>query len=433
MTITIDIEAWWKSALHKSRIQRAKLLRGTMRGTTFIGVTGSSGKSTTTALLSHILDRVSPTETKIQRSTPEGVALRVLRAGAEKRRFLVQEVSASIPGYISQSTAILRPDVVVVTVIGMEHRKTLRTLEGIAAEKSELVAGVEPHGVALLNADDPLVVAMAEKTQAEVAYYGRANRADLRLLDVTYRWGEPLHLKLSYQGSILQIESRLIGRHWAVAIMAALLAALKLGVDVSTCRQAIADFQPVFNRLSVHPRRGGGWYILDAAKAPVWSIDVVLDLMRTIKAPRTTIVIGTLSDTKGTSRVTYTRTARAALEVADRVIFTGPSAARIRTEIDRQSDDRLRRIDDHEALRRHIAEDVVPGEVILVKGSLHNHLERLMLQDAGPVVCKLETCRLECDCNRCSKLVGASRRGVTEQQRRWIDEAAASHIPTHSA
>src|SRR5262249_26493523 len=136
--------------------------------------------------------------------------------------FCVAEVGARYPGSVARIARLLRPDVAVVTRVGLDHYRVFRTLEGVAAEKGALVAGLAPGGGAGLNADDPHVLAMSALAPGRVVTFGEAAGATLRAEGVSSSWPEPLAFTLHVDGRALPVRTRLHGRHTAVSVLAAL-------------------------------------------------------------------------------------------------------------------------------------------------------------------------------------------------------------------
>ena len=419
----MNLRAGLKSFRDALRSPTAGYLRRLWPPVTVVCVTGTSGKTTTAGLLGALFAEVGRTKTWAFRNTPDAVARNIFHTWPFGLKFLVHEIGAGDPGALAAMTATLRPDVGVVTLVDLEHRKKFRDRAQVAAEKSALPQMLPESGLAVLNGDDPHVRAMAELTEARVVTFGRREGCDLRLEQAHYSWPAGLRMRVVYRNEPIDLTSPLVGEHWTVSIMAAVLTGLEKGVDRQTCIDVVAGFMPQLQRLSLHQRRGGGLYILDSAKAPHWSLEKSFSVLKHFDAPRKTIIVGTISDTSGTRRKSYNFAARAALAVADRVIFTGPQAGGIRTEMDRQPDAPLHQIEAYNALRTLLADDVVKGEVILIKASGMDHLERLMYEDHGPVACRRERCRLPGSCDGCPNLVGGNRTEFRRQRELWIDKA----------
>lgn len=285
-------------------------------------------------------------------------------------RFFVQEVSGNYPGAIDRSTAVLRPTVGIVTSVANDHRKSFGgSLEAIAAEKVNLVRALPATGLAVLNADDPLVAAMAASCVCRVVRFGSAGNSDMRLIRATSVWPERLMLEVEYRGETFEVKTQLVGVHWSVSVMAAMLTALELGVPKEVCLSEIAARAPYYNRMSVHPAPNGGWYVLDAFKSSFPSIKPSLEFLVTAIAPRRTVLFGTLSEYAGSSRSHYNKVARMALAVADRVIFAGPNAHRIRRLAADEFAGRLFHFEKPADAIGMLENDAIPEEIIYVKAT----------------------------------------------------------------
>jgi UDP-N-acetylmuramoyl-tripeptide--D-alanyl-D-alanine ligase len=193
-----------------------------------VGVTGSAGKTTTVALTTHVLaNRYTSNRQPADAARPRGnvlpaVARRILTL-PPGRRFLVVEVAASSRGrVVADSARILRPDISVVTNVGLDHFRVLRTLDGVAAEKQSLIAQLAPGGTAVLNADDPRVDEMRGACSGRVVTFGTGEGAEVRAHDVRGAWPGRLSFTAtqgespskSRPASSDDIGSRASWRHW---------------------------------------------------------------------------------------------------------------------------------------------------------------------------------------------------------------------------
>jgi UDP-N-acetylmuramyl pentapeptide synthase len=161
--------------------------------------------------------------------------------------------------------------------------------------------------------------------------------------------------------------------------MAALLAALELGVAGSTCVSVIEAFEPLFNRMSVHPGPNGAWYVLDANKASFFGIEACLQFLDVAIAPRKTVVVGTIADYPGSSRHHYYKVARMALGKADRVIFTGSNSSRVRRLAAEEFAGRLFVRERPKDVLQVLSEDAVPDEIIYIKATRIDRLARVFV------------------------------------------------------
>lgn len=136
-----------------------------------VAITGSSGKTSTKDLLAQVLARAGPTIAPVDSLNGEvGVPLTVCRI-TEQTRFLVAEMGSRGVGHLRYLTGIAPPDLAVVLNVGTAHVGQFGSREVIAVAKRELVEALPPEGVAVLNADDPAVLELAEYCDGEVMLF----------------------------------------------------------------------------------------------------------------------------------------------------------------------------------------------------------------------------------------------------------------------
>lgn len=156
-------------------------------GTDVVALTGSAGKTSTKDLIAQVLDRHAPTVwTPGSLNNEIGLPLTALRASDETRH-LVLEMGARGIGHIRYLTGLTPPRIGLVLNVGTAHIGEFGGREQIAVAKGELVEALpsaEEGGVAVLNADDPLVRAMASRTKARVIFFGEADEAAVRAENV---------------------------------------------------------------------------------------------------------------------------------------------------------------------------------------------------------------------------------------------------------
>lgn len=384
----------------KFRYRMLQARRGRARGKSlFIGVTGSSGKSTTTALLSHILAARSRVDMQLLYGTIMPLIGTLIRQrGAAD--FVVIEIGASGIGSIAPMAKLLRPDVAIVTMVRLEHFAAFRTLERVAEEKGALVEAVEPGGLAILNADDEHAMGMSKRTRERVVTFGQSPGADFNIIDPRAAYPDGLTLTVRWRGGELALRSELPAAHFWVPVAAAVTAALELGVPPQTIVERVASFRPVKSRGETLAVPGGPRFLLDTAKAPWHSLNLAFDMVGQASARRKRIVLGNISDYAGSTRK-YGAAYRSAREVSDEVIFVGDNSHRSRAPQEDRDAGRAISSVSVKPVSDHIRQTAVEDELILLKGSQNLHLERIALAWTHDVKCWADTCGRKIDCRAC--------------------------------
>ncbi|GAA3445785.1 UDP-N-acetylmuramoyl-tripeptide--D-alanyl-D-alanine ligase [Planomonospora venezuelensis] len=239
-----------------------------LTGSTVIGVTGSAGKTTTKDLLARLTARIGPTIAPVGSFNNEiGHPLTVLKAD-ETTRYQVLELSARGVGHIAELARIAPPKIGVVLNVGTAHLGVFGGREAIAQAKGELVEALPADGVAVLNADDPLVAAMAERTAARVTWYGRAASAAVRAEGVTVDDRGRASFTLRTPSGAAPVSLRLYGEHAVENALAAAAAAYELGLPVATIAEELSEAEPRSRwRMEVSDRADGVTVINDAYNA----------------------------------------------------------------------------------------------------------------------------------------------------------------------
>lgn len=292
--IVVDDAVRALGALAAVVVARARA-RGPLRE---IAVTGSNGKTTTKNLLQAIFSTVGPTVAPIASFNNEvGAPTTFLRVD-ERTRYLIAELGASGPGEIKRLTDLAKPDVGIVLSVGLAHAGEFGGIETTFRTKSELVQALEPQDVAVLNADDPRVSAMAELTRARVLWFGRSERAQVRASEVlTSIDGTSFLLHLPGEPP-LQVRFGVIGEHHVMNALAAAAAAHAEGI---AGEQIVAALQQVHRaergRMELS-HRGRLSLINDAYNASPDSVAAALRTLAQIAEPgqRTVAVLGEMTE-----------------------------------------------------------------------------------------------------------------------------------------
>jgi UDP-N-acetylmuramoyl-tripeptide--D-alanyl-D-alanine ligase len=282
------------------RLSRRVVDRAVAAGLRVVAITGSQGKTSTKDLLSQILEQVGPTVAPYGNLNNElGVPLTATRID-ETTRFLVVEMGARGIGHIAYLCEVVPPQVGVVLNVGHAHVGEFGSQRAIAQAKGELIEALRRDGVAVLNADDPLVEAMRTRTSAPLAAFSALGEppspvavwaSDL-IGDDLGRCRFLLHAKASGSYSQAQVELQLSGRHHVSNALAAAAAATAIGIDLELTAAALSRAQPRSrSRMEIHSRADGVVVISDAYNANPDSARAAVDTLAEVgRARRTSLV-----------------------------------------------------------------------------------------------------------------------------------------------
>lgn len=273
-------------------LARALVDAARAKGLRTVAITGSSGKTSTKDLLAQVLETAGQTVAPRGSFNNEiGTPLTALTLTSETR-YLIAEMGARGAGHIRSLTGIVPPDVGVVCNVGSAHLGEFGSVEGIAQAKGELVEAVTADGWAVLNADDPRVLAMASRTPGQVLLVSATAKPEAERAvwaeDVRADPQERYRFVLHATGAQPQpVQLQVTGRHMVANAVCAAGAAVALGVplDVVAGALSIATSRSAW-RMDVRERADGVTIVNDAYNANPDSVRAALDTVSRMTAAR---------------------------------------------------------------------------------------------------------------------------------------------------
>ena len=337
-----------------------------------VGVTGSAGKTSTKDIIAAMLSVGMPVGKNVGNlNNHVGVPLSILRLDSNVR-VAVLELAMNHAGEIRRLCEIARPRVGVVTNVGHAHIEAFDSIEGIAAAKRELIESLPADGIAVLNADDPLVARFREVHRGRTVTFGLSAAAEVRAENVEYG---AEGVKFSVSG--VRFESSLIGRHSVLNFLAGIAVAGLFGISPEQLTEVVRES-------SAGPMRGerfqhNGILILndcynsnpDAARA-------MIDVLRDTPAQRRVAVLGEMLELGRWSESLHRDVGNYVAECGIDVLVGIRGAARDLVDAAQQAGhavDAAFFFSEPAAAGDRLREIAREGDVILFKGSRGTHVE----------------------------------------------------------
>lgn len=357
---------------------------------TVVGITGSTGKTTTKEMLAVALEAGYPRAVHKNAgnlNTEIGVPMTLFELD-ESHRFLVQEMAMRGRAQIAYLAEIAEPRVGVITQIGWSHIEQLGSREAIAEAKSELVQSLPRDGIAILPRDDKFYEFLRSRCACETLYtFGRHPEAHARLAEVQlgedFTAGEVV-LNLPHLQARVWVELPYLGEHLLLNATAAILTAVVLGVEPNAAARALRHLQMPEMRMAIQKQADGWTLINDAYNANPDSMRAALQvLLNQIPARRRIAVLGDMKELGAYSmRLHWSLGRWLAGQALDYLVLVGTevlwTAAAAREGGFPPS--RLLHFETPQQAREWLLRMVQPGDCVLLKGSRALGLEQVVMR-----------------------------------------------------
>lgn len=346
-------------------------------GAKVVAVTGSVGKSTTKEMIAAVLEgsfRVGKTPANHNNDIGMPMAILDMPEGTEVAAL---EMGMNHFREIAYLSSIAHPDVAVITNIGTMHIEFLGTQLGILQAKLEIVEGMTPQGMLLLNGDDTLLRCLGVVPKQRITYFGSSEGCAVRALDVSQSDGT-LRFRVEAGRLSFPVEMELEGEHFVSDALAAVTVGLKLGVSPEQIRERLDSFRNMSGRQEIFEARGCT-IINDCYNAGPESMAAALNVLGN-RPGRHIAVLGDMLELGDCAQAEHYKIGRVAAEKADMVFAYGPHAGRVLdgTITGGMPETMSRAFEDREEMAAALKRAVKPGDVILFKASRGMHLEKVL-------------------------------------------------------
>jgi UDP-N-acetylmuramoyl-tripeptide--D-alanyl-D-alanine ligase len=387
----------------------AMLWRRCLTRTTFIAVAGSFGKTTTKDCIYAILSDFFPVARSLRSENNYYGAPRTILRVRPRHRYAVIEMATDRPGNIGKIAGLVRPHIGVLLSVGRAHTNNYRDLDAIAEEKKALIEALPKDGVAVLNADDPRVASAASRCGSAIRYFSTSGDADISAQEIRSTWPDRLSLRVKHGSETCTVNTGLVGKHWANAVLAALLVAAECNIGL---KEAAASLEKVVShsaRLlpSAHP--SGAVFLRDESNASLDALEKALDVLREGMADRKILVISNVTNHPSKrTRERLSDLGALAAGAADIAVFVNKYGRYARkAAIEHGMDaNAVFLFTEFRQASTFLKENLRSGDLVLLKGRKSDHMERVYLSQFGEIGCVKKSCNLRRCCDFCGELKG---------------------------
>jgi UDP-N-acetylmuramoyl-tripeptide--D-alanyl-D-alanine ligase len=365
----------------KALTKLAEYVRAKMNKTTFIGITGSQGKTTTKDLLKSVLSIEGETVAPAGSFNNEiGVPLTLLSC-TDSTRFCVLEMGARHSGDIRYLCSVAKPQIGLVLVVGSAHLGEFGSVEAIAQTKGELIDSLPDSGIAILGSYDPYTPRMGSQRSFRKILFGEEHGCDVRAADIEIREGRA-HFDLVTEFGRAPVSLRLLGLHQISNALATAAVATAVGMNIEAIAAGLSTAE-ISSKWRMELHEDGGLVIInDAYNSNPESVSAALRTLALLAQERGGVswaFLGKMHELGESESQEHLRIGRLASELGiDQLVSVGTDLYLNGLNLDYEAGDEMTThyfLTQEEALG--ISKHFSDGDVILVKASRAEHLDEL--------------------------------------------------------
>jgi UDP-N-acetylmuramoyl-tripeptide--D-alanyl-D-alanine ligase len=346
-------------------------------GKTLVGVTGSTGKTTTKEAIAHVLSsrfRVLKSEGNFNNHF--GLPLMLLKLEPEHEAAVV-EMGMSHRGEIAELAKIAQPEIGVVTNVAPVHLEFFKSVAEIARAKYELIESLPASGTAILNADDEYVSQFGRDFHGKVILYGLRPTADVRAENIEQRGSAGSTFDVTTDGRRERANLHLVGTHNIYNALAAVAVGLERGLSLLEATSALATLAPADKRGAV-VQVGNITIINDCYNSNPTALDAMVDTLAAMPAKRRIVVAGEMLELGTTGEELHRRSGRHMAEKKIDVLLGVRGLAAPMVEAASQAGMQAKFVATPEEAGEWLVKETREGDVVLLKASRGVKLERAL-------------------------------------------------------
>lgn len=257
-----------------------------------IGITGSVGKTTTKDMIASVTNqRYNTLKTDGNYNNEIGLPLTIFKI-TEKHKVAVLEMGMSQFGEIDYLSNIAKPDIAVITNIGISHIENLGSRKGILNAKTEIFNHINKNACAILNEDDDMLITLKNKLDFGTYWFGIENKSGIYADNINFMGLEGVNCSIHSNNDIINVSIPSPGKHIIYSAMIATAIGVKLGLSIEQIKRGIETFVPTEMRMVVINAKNGITIINDVYNASPQSMKAALDVLKNSGKHRKVAILG---------------------------------------------------------------------------------------------------------------------------------------------
>lgn len=347
----------------------------------FVGITGSVGKTSTKEMISSVLsEKYKTLKNKGNYNNEIGVPLTLLNLD-QSHQAAVIEMGMSDFGEISRLTFMVRPDIAVITNIGLSHIEKLGSRQNILKAKMEILESMDKSGVVVLNGDDNLLDGLRDLLNFKTVFYGTEDNADYQAYNIMSAGENGMYFEVSVNGKEYKIHLHVPGMHNVYNALAAIAVGVEMDVPMDDILKGLSKFCPEKMRMNIISKNGIK-IINDAYNANPQSMEAALGVLKDIGGEKRKIaILGDMLEMGEFARESHVNIGKFAVSKGiEYIIAIGKNANNTISGALEQGarENNVFMFDSNEEAKGFLKKFISKGDYILVKGSRGMKMEEIV-------------------------------------------------------
>lgn len=369
----------WKVPVHKSKTAIAKAYLKLIPNVEIIGIAGSVGKTVTQNAIYSTLSQKHSTMVGEENLDPTFRIPQTILKAKPWHKYLILEYGIEHPGEMNYYTSIVTPKYAVMTIITPEHTKYFKDLDGVFQEESKIIESLPKNAYAILNADDPKSQELAKLTKATVVWFGSHARRGVKIS----HYSQNLHgtkFRMHYRGDMASVHWKIVGKHQLTSAYAAATIGVLAGLTLKQIAKGLYQTKPPAHRLNIKTTEHVN--IIDDTynSSPKAAAEAIKTLVELGRGRKKILVLGEMRDLGQLSENAHKELGKVIAKTRINNLITIGRIADSISKAAKKSGFRgkIKNVKNTRQALTLLKPLVSKKAVFLVKGSRHEHLERVV-------------------------------------------------------